>query len=78
MNCDELVERLTEFLDGAMEPAAERRVVEHLAECDGCTTYLAQFRTTVDALGHLPEGDVAGLPERARNELLEAFRERRV
>lgn len=78
MECDELVELLTEFLDGTLDPATEQLVVEHLSLCDGCTTYLAQFRATVDALGHLPAEEVAELPEQARDALLDAFRRRRV
>lgn len=78
MECDELVELLTEFLDGTLDPDTEQRVTEHLALCDGCTTYLAQFRATVDALGHLPAEEVAALPEPTRDAVLDAFRRRRV
>lgn len=77
LDCDELVELVTEFLDGALDPATERRVTDHLALCDGCATYVAQFRTTVDELGHLPAGQVADLPASARAALLTAFRQRR-
>ena len=77
LDCDELVELVTEFLDGALAPAAERRVTDHLALCDGCATYVAQFRATVDELGHLPAGQVAELPAPARAALLAAFRRRR-
>lgn len=77
LDCDELVELVTEFLDGALDPAAERRVTDHLALCDGCATYVAQFRATVDELGHLPAGQVTELPAPARAALLTAFRQRR-
>ncbi|WP_433304913.1 anti-sigma factor family protein [Actinoplanes sp. CA-030573] len=72
MNCDEFVELVTAYLDGALEPAVERRFVEHLAECDGCDRYLEQMRTTVAALGHLPPQD---LTADARERLLAAFRD---
>ena len=78
MNCDELVELVTAYLDGALSPQDERRVTEHLTECDGCTTYVAQFRDTIDVLGHLPEEQVAVLPEEARESLLAAFRRKHV
>jgi anti-sigma factor RsiW len=77
LDCVELVELVTEFLDGALDAATERRVVDHLALCDGCTTYVEQFRTTVDALGHLPAERVADMPGPARDALLAAFRQRR-
>lgn len=70
MNCDEFVELVTAFLDGALDPAAEERFLEHLAECEGCETYLAQFRQTIDTLGHLPADT---LPPDVRDRLLEAF-----
>jgi anti-sigma factor RsiW len=71
MDCDEFVELVTAYLDGALDPDTERRFVEHLAECDGCDRYLEQIRRTVTALGHLP---AAGLPPQARDRLLSAFR----
>jgi anti-sigma factor RsiW len=78
VNCDELVELVTAYLDGALSPGDERRVTDHLAECDGCSTYVAQFRTTVGALGHLPAEQVAELPEQAKDSLLAAFRRKHV
>jgi anti-sigma factor RsiW len=72
MNCDEFVELVTAYLEGALEPAEAQRFVEHLAVCDGCGTYLEQIRRTVAELGHLP-GDE--LPPEARSKLLAAFRD---
>ena len=47
LTCQELVELLTDYLDGAL-PAGERaRLEAHLAECEACDAYLAQFRTTI-------------------------------
>jgi anti-sigma factor RsiW len=77
LDCDELVELVTEFLDGALDAATEARVVEHLSLCDGCTAYVAQFRATVGELGHLPAGRVDELAGPARAALLAAFRARR-
>jgi anti-sigma factor RsiW len=72
VNCDEFVELVTAYLDGALATETEQRFVAHLAECDGCDRYLEQIRTTVDALGRLPEQSLA--PE-ARDRLLAAFRD---
>jgi anti-sigma factor RsiW len=77
LDCDELVELVTEYLDGALDPVAQRRVTDHLALCDGCGTYVAQFRTTVGELGHLPAEQVAELPVPTRDALLAAFRRQR-
>jgi anti-sigma factor RsiW len=72
LNCDEFVELVTAYLDGALAPATERRFVEHLAECDGCDRYLSQIRTTRDALGELPADSLSG---EAHDRLLAAFRD---
>ena len=70
MDCDELVELVTDFLQGALPEADEARFVEHLTICDGCEVYLAQFRQTIDTLGELP---AASLSPDARDKLLTAF-----
>lgn len=71
IDCSELVELVTDFLEGALDPQTESRVVDHLAQCDGCGTYLEQMRTTALALGELPSDR---LPDSAREALLAAFR----
>jgi anti-sigma factor RsiW len=73
LDCVELVELVTDLVEGALDPATERRVVDHLADCDGCSTYLEQMRATARALGELPPDR---LPDSARQALLEAFRRR--
>jgi anti-sigma factor RsiW len=75
LNCDELVELVTEYLDGALDEETARRVTDHLDGCDGCTTYVEQVRQTITTLGSSPS-DI-GLTDEARNRLLAAFRDRR-
>lgn len=72
MNCDEFVELVTAFLDGALDDDTEQRFVEHLALCEGCETYLAQFRSTIGSLGELPADSLSA---DARDRLLSAFRD---
>lgn len=72
MNCDEFVELVTAYLDGALDDATERRFLAHLAECDGCERYLDQIRQTVRTLATLP---AQSLPGQARDRLLAAFRD---
>lgn len=51
LTCKELVEIVTDHLEGAL-PAHERaRFEAHLAECDGCATYLEHVRTTIALTG---------------------------
>ena len=71
MNCDEFVELVTAYLDGALDPATAQRFTAHLAECPGCDRYLDQIRHTIAELGHLPPGSLA---PQIRDQLLAAFR----
>ena len=52
--CIELVELLTDYLEGVLPPDEVAAVEAHLAICPPCRTYLAQMRATIDALGHVP------------------------
>lgn len=72
MNCDEFVELVTDFLEGALPEADEQRFVGHLAECPKCETYLDQFRQTIAATGELTPD---GISPDARGLLLNAFRD---
>ncbi|MCL9796112.1 anti-sigma factor family protein [Frankia sp. AgKG'84/4] len=72
MNCDELVEVVTDFLDDALDAATRRRFTEHLAECDGCDAYVGQLRTTIGLTGTLRADD---LQPDLRDRLLTAFRD---
>ncbi len=71
LSCRELVELVTEYLEGAMSPEEQARFEAHLALCPGCCTYLDQMRQTIYALGRLTEESI--LPP-AREELLRVFR----
>jgi len=54
LTCAEFVERVTAFLDGVLDSITERRVVDHIPNCDGCERYLDQLRQTIRTLGDLP------------------------
>ncbi len=71
LTCRELVELVTEYLEGTLPAEGRRRFEEHLADCDGCSTYLAQMRRTVRELGRLTEDS---LDPATRDQLLTLFR----
>jgi anti-sigma factor RsiW len=76
--CQELVELVTEYLEGALPPDEVTAVDQHLADCDPCLRYLDQMRATVAALGMVPAERVTEtLPEHTIDTLLHAFRQRR-
>ena len=45
--CQELVELVTEYLEGALPPDEVAAVDQHLVDCDPCLRYLRQMRATL-------------------------------
>ncbi|MEU8848474.1 zf-HC2 domain-containing protein [Streptomyces sp. NPDC048564] len=76
MNCDEFVELVTVFLDGAMDEPTELRFLTHLTRCDDCEICLDQFKQTIAILGELPAESLPApsLPGEASDRLWGAFR----
>lgn len=72
MDCNELVELVTAYLDDALDLDTRARFDVHLTECDGCDNYLQQLRTTVETLGKVG-GDE--LDPAFRDRLMTAFRD---
>jgi anti-sigma factor RsiW len=72
LSCQELVELVTEYLEGALSAADRARFDSHLAACDGCRTYLEQIRLTIALSGRLTPEQLDPEAERA---LLGAFRD---
>lgn len=70
MDCNELVELVTAYLDGALDPDTRARFELHLLDCDGCDGYLEQFQSTIKTLGDVDEK----LDPVYRDRLLDAFR----
>jgi anti-sigma factor RsiW len=68
--CQELVELVTDYLEGSLSKRDRARFEAHLAGCPHCTVYVEQFRETLRITGTLRETDVS--PEAAAA-LLEQF-----
>jgi anti-sigma factor RsiW len=47
MTCQQLVELVTDYLEGALPPDDTARFEAHVAGCPGCDTYLEQMRSTI-------------------------------
>ena len=72
LSCQELVELVTNYLEGAL-PQDERASFEHHIErCTGCHEYVRQMRQTIEVTGRLTPADVSLEAEAA---LLAAFRD---
>jgi anti-sigma factor RsiW len=57
LSCRELVELVTDYLEGVLDPSRLASLDAHLAACDGCDTYVEQMRQTVAALRDLGDGE---------------------
>ena len=74
LECIDLVEMVTDYLEGALDQDRREMVEAHLRTCDGCKVYMEQMRETREYLGHVPPDAAEDLPDQARRELLDAFR----
>jgi predicted anti-sigma-YlaC factor YlaD len=72
LTCREVVEIVSDYLEGALSDELRARFDRHLAACDGCSNYLEQMRETIRLSGMLTEEQI---PLVQRERLLEAFRD---
>jgi anti-sigma factor RsiW len=71
VTCQELVELVTDYLDGALDDARRDQFEAHLNGCPACEQYVEQLRVTL-RLAH----DLAALERRPEvAALLDAFRD---
>jgi predicted anti-sigma-YlaC factor YlaD len=71
LNCQEVVELVTDYLEQALLPEMRAQFEEHIEECPGCDAYLEQVQQTIMLLRKLTEQQL--FPE-TKQELLEIFR----
>lgn len=69
--CQQAVELVTDYLEGALGRRDRRRFESHLRSCPNCRTYLEQNRTTMQLSGAMEPEDLT--PE-ARDDLIELYR----
>ena len=69
--CQEVVELVSDYLEGALSDGERRRFERHLAGCPHCTEYLAQMRETISLTGRLTPED---LTPQMRDEFVDLFR----
>ncbi|WP_052424049.1 anti-sigma factor family protein [Nonomuraea candida] len=72
MACAELVDRITDYLEGVLGPEVTLRLNNHLATCDSCEHYVAQLRTVIRTTGSLPSEQ---LTEEAEDQLVDIYRQ---
>lgn len=72
MRCREVVELMTDYIEGALSESDRARFEAHLSTCDGCTRYLEHLRTTIRLSGKLGADTI---PPELEAELLNAFKD---
>jgi anti-sigma factor (TIGR02949 family) len=71
LDCQDVVEVVTDYLEGELAPDDRRRFDRHLAACEGCQVYLEQVRTLIRMAGR---PTVEAVPPETMAGLLRAFR----
>jgi hypothetical protein len=72
ITCQEVVELVTDYLEGALRADEADLFEQHINFCEGCERYVDQMRTTVATVGRISEEDV---PAETRERLLAAFKD---
>ena len=71
LTCRELVELVTDYLEGGLTEGERKRFEAHVSECTGCDNYIDQMQMTVQLAGRLREDE---LPAEVEAALIRAFR----
>ena len=74
VTCQQFVELVTDYFEGALPAPALSQVEEHLVMCDWCVTYFAQMQETVSSLRTLEDRSLREPPD----SLLAALRAKKV
>lgn len=73
LQCREVVDLLTAYFDGDLDPNERVLLEQHLLMCESCSTYVDQLRTSISLTGRLQPEDV---PAPVMDRLLRMFEER--
>ncbi len=71
LNCQQITELVTDFVEGRMSLGTRMRFRMHVGMCKHCKAYLQQMRITIETVGQLPDEP---MPTDVRDELLRRFR----
>lgn len=69
--CQQAVEMVTEYLEGALSRRDRRRFESHLRGCPNCSAYLEQIRMTIELTGAV---DPEELTPEAKQDLIDLYR----
>ena len=72
MACQELVELVTDYLEGALGRDEALRLCQHVQVCTSCDAYIDQVRSTIRATASLPPETPSAAVE---DQLTEVYRQ---
>jgi anti-sigma factor RsiW len=72
--CIDLVNKVTEYLEGKLDEGQREHIEQHLEACDGCRAALDQFQTVIHLVGRLTPADVARIDAMTRDRLMATLR----
>lgn len=70
LSCKQITEIITDYLEGRMGFAERMRFQMHVGLCKHCRAYLRQMKTTVAAVGQLPDEP---MPDDVRDAMRKRF-----
>jgi anti-sigma factor RsiW len=68
--CRKLLEQLSEYIDGELDPAGCAAIESHTEDCATCRAFIESLRRTVDLIHRLPRPTIS---EETRRELVAAW-----
>ena len=71
MNCKGVIREISDYIDGALEPAEKQELERHLEDCEDCKIVVDQTKLTVDIFC---DSEPVELPSDVRTRLHEALR----
>jgi anti-sigma factor RsiW len=70
MRCRQVVDRISEYIDGELDPELVREMERHMEHCEDCRIVVDTTRKTVEIFCHT---DPAPLPDNVRERLNQVF-----
>ena len=71
MNCEGVIREISDYIDGALEPAAKLELERHLEHCEDCKVVVDQTKLTVEVFC---DSEPVELPVDVKSRLHEALR----
>ena len=73
-HCRDLLERLSEYIDGEAPPSVCDEIEKHLASCEPCVRFIRSLRSTVAHVGRVPRPEMS---EEMKRACIDAYEKRR-